>query len=225
MSLRRRSLPKIQQAATGLEDFDAFDKPMDAAILSTPRTRSISKVLLILISVCVAVELYFYWHPPTKMTFTVDQNVSLRRTLPIELSMLVYMNCRFLSIDIVDESDTLHHVEAAKESVTGGCKIDMKVHLPKLDATLHITPLKLLLDDAETQKAQLNLTHAIDYLRFGPVFPGQDNPLIRIQKQADLPFWHYRYHVHLVPTTYQSPCLSHRSVSYTHLTLPTTPYV
>lgn len=91
-----------------------------------------------------------------------------------------------------------------------GCKVEAKLHIRKVPATLHIGVMRHFkstlwrVDNWTDSVLAMDFDHHIDSLSFGPEFPGLVHVLNGRQKSfhSGSHSEHYQYDVHVIPTRY-----------------------
>eukprot|EP00834_Sanchytrium_tribonematis_P000750 NODE_14_length_51535_cov_1.125049.p28 type:complete len:267 gc:universal NODE_14_length_51535_cov_1.125049:15104-15904(+) len=122
--LRKRSRAAHTFDDSKFKKFDAFSKPAEEVKRSTQTTRSVSWMVSSFLILVVFAEIYHYLNPIQIQDFTVDTDISTRNDLKINLDIFLAMPCDDLSIDILDESDTLYRANGAFHKKSAESLID-----------------------------------------------------------------------------------------------------
>ncbi|KAK1226795.1 hypothetical protein PQX77_010202 [Marasmius sp. AFHP31] len=92
------------------------------------------------------------------------------------------------------------------EADGSSCRVYGYMEVKKVTANLHITTLGHGYASHEhVDHSQMNLSHVINELSFGPYFPDITQPLDYSYEVTNDPFVAYQYFLHVVPTTYIAP--------------------
>jgi hypothetical protein len=106
------------------------------------------------------------------------------------------------------------------------CRIYGSLTVKRVTANLHITTLGHGYSSYEhVDHNQMNLSHVITELSFGPFFPEMTQPLDNTYEITENPFVAYQYFLHIVPTIFVAPRswpLHTNQYSVTHYVRPLT---